>query len=295
MEHLICINTNSFPASSTDDAKEMFTDAIEGVLELNEGQDRFTFYLDTPDNNSLAEFELADGYTFEEYTKDIESSNMDLYAFLLEVEDKSPAIENVSDDVFESISTFSFYVKGSAVDRFCDVFSFAWFMSATLLSLNSDEKWSSESINVCRTENGEYLLEDLFLNNISTFEHGRMLYDKYHTINLDEICGQHYIDKDFRAWFEGLDNDNARRVADKLELACKREFQGGEPLFKNLHNASGIREIRMNAYPGGALRILFKHYKDNLQAILIGFIKKNNSEGYDTAIELAEERFGQIT
>ena len=62
-------------------------------------------------------------------------------------------------------------------------------------------------------------------------------------------------------------------------------------LFKNLKNASGIREIRMNAYPGGALRILFKHYKDNLQAILIGFIKKNNSECYDTAIALAEERF----
>ena len=154
MEHLICINTNSFPAGSTDAAKEMFTDAIEGILELNEGEDRFTFYLDTPDNSSLAEFELADGYTFEEYTKDIESSNMDLYAFLLEVEDKSPAIESVSDDVFESISTYSFYVKGSAVDRFCDVFSFAWFMSATLLSLNTDEKWSRESINVIRTESG---------------------------------------------------------------------------------------------------------------------------------------------
>ncbi|MBQ4773140.1 hypothetical protein F9U44_16695 [Pectobacterium versatile] len=294
MEHIICINTNSFPAGTRDDAKKMLTDAIEGMLELNEGEDRFTFYLDTSDNISLAEFELGVGYTFEEYTKDLASSNLDLYAFLLEIEDKSPAIENVSDDVFESISTYSFYVKDSAVDKFCDVFSFAWFMSATLLSLNTDEKWSSESINVCRTESGEYLPEDLFLNNISTFEHGKILYNKYNSINLDKICGRHYIDKGFRSWFEDLDNDNARRVADKLELACKREFQGGEPLFKNLKNASGIREIRMNAYPGGALRILFKHYKDNLHAILIGFIKKNNSECYDTAIALAEERFGQM-
>lgn len=291
MEHFICINTNSFPAGTRDDAKKMFTDAIEGMLELNEGEDRFTFYLDTSDNINLAEFELAAGYTFEEYTKDLASSNLDLYAFLLEIEDKSPAIENVSDDIFESISNYSFYVKGSAVDKFCDVFSFAWFMSSTLLSLNTDEKWSSESINICRTENGEYLLEDLFLNNISTFEHGKIIYNKYNSINLDKICGRNYVADGFRTWFEELDNDNARRVADKLELACKREFQGGEPLFKNLKNASGIREIRMNAYPGGALRILFKHYKDNLQAILIGFIKKNNSECYDTAIALAEERF----
>lgn len=44
--------------------------------------------------------------------------------------------------------------------------------------------------------------------------------------------------------------------------------------------AFDIREIRFSAYPGGAIRILFKAAGNTQQAILLGFIKKSDAEGY---------------
>ena len=64
-------------------------------------------------------------------------------------------------------------------------------------------------------------------------------------------------------------------------------------MFKTLINADGIREIRFDAYPGGAIRILFKKIGEK-QAILTGFIKKRRDEGYKQDIAVAKELYKQF-
>jgi hypothetical protein len=65
-------------------------------------------------------------------------------------------------------------------------------------------------------------------------------------------------------------------------------------LFDNLENADGLREIRISAYPGGAIRILFKALANSRQAILVGFIKKNDNEGYSVNIDKANELLAEF-
>ena len=66
MDHTICINKNSFTLNDKDVARDLFDDAIQGVLELQSGSDRFLFYLDS-DQGTLYDFQLADNYTFEDF------------------------------------------------------------------------------------------------------------------------------------------------------------------------------------------------------------------------------------
>lgn len=72
----------------------------------------------------------------------------------------------------------------------------------------------------------------------------------------------------FREWYNQLDANNRHRVYKKIQLAAQRRFAGGEPLFKNLENGEGMRELRFSAYPGGAIRILFVDLSDGGKAIL---------------------------
>jgi len=292
MEHQIVINTNSFPANSAAEANSYFEDALQGVLSLNTGVDRFTFYLDS-NNITLPDFILSDGFTYENFVQN--TTDQDLKLFLLEVVDKSPAIDTLDEDQLEGIASDVFYIPGYPIFNAHDVFSYAWVLSGTLLSIPTCEIWAKRRLHISRAaSDGQFRDENLWLNNIANASHGTELYEQFCNYNLPEVCKNHYVTDHLTDWYSSLTQENKRRALDKLSLACERGFAGGEPLFKTLSDAEGIREVRFDAYPGGTIRVLFKAITDGKQALLVAFTKKSKSSGYDAAIERAKNLYNAI-
>lgn len=299
MDHVICINQNSFPAANSETGARLFDDAIQGVLELQSGSDRFLFYLDSHSGN-LFDFEIADNFTYGRFVTDCEDP--DLASFLNEIEDKSPALDILSDDQVEEMANYSFYVPGERFDNYPDVYALAWVVSGYLLSLGNHIRWNQSEIAVSRAdEHGVYVDETaVVLKNISTQDHGIELYQELHAIeqnevDLKQIVAPHIITDSLLSWFDEQTSENKTRIVDKVRLASGRKFQGGVPLFKTLNNGNGLREIRFSAYPGGAIRILFKSFHQDQQALLVGFIKYDDNDGYTLAIAQSDQIFSNLS
>lgn len=282
MDHIICINQNSFPANSHNEANELFDNALQGVLELqSKDNDRFIFYLDSNDGG-LFDFELAKGFTYDDFISN--HSDSDIQLFLYEIEDKSPALDHLSEDQISEMSTYNFYIPESAVDNFPDVYGLAWSLSGFLLSIATSKNWEQSNITFgCAREDGIYVNETVILRNISTQAHGKEHYKELHKVDLKESISPHLISEPLLKWFHQQTDENQSKIFTKIILACGKNFQGGEPLFKTLNGDEGLREIRFSAFAGGAIRILFKHYKDRKQILLLGFIKHSDDDGYDIA------------
>jgi hypothetical protein len=295
MEHVICLNSNSFPADNRNIAMELFEDALQGVLALNNGVDRYALFHDDQGGGDLNSFQLAADFSFQEFKNELKNNNdMDLLLFLEEIDDKSPALDYITEDVFDDIAAFSFYVPGQPIPQYPDVFGLSWFLQAVLLSIPSQTHWDTEQVFIARTEDGRYVDEQLTLKNIARLDHGQQMFDDFNAVDIREICQNCHVTSDFSDWYEDLKPENKLRVSDKLKLAVNREFNGGEPLFKTLNDAEGLREIRFSAYAGGAIRLLFKSLAGGRQAILLGFLKKSNGEGYRSNIDAANGLYGEI-
>ncbi|MFT5594999.1 MAG: hypothetical protein ACI8SR_003402 [Oceanicoccus sp.] len=284
MDHVICINLNSFPAESSQLGIQLFEEALQGVLGLQEGNDRFLFYLDS-NNGNLFDMEISKGFTYEKF---ITECDHDLAVFLSEIEDKSPALDNLSEEQLEEMTSYSFYVPNESFDIYPDVYALTWAVSGYLLSINTHNRWDKSKITIARAdEEGRYINEVLTLKNISTQDHGLEHYDAFHKVNFEQLALPHIISPPLLAWFNEQTPENKTRIIDKVSLAYNRQFKGAEPLFKPLGN--GMREIRFSAYSGGAIRILFKPFEQEQQVLLVGFIKHSDSEGYKKAIEQADQ------
>ncbi|AMJ99314.1 MULTISPECIES: type II toxin-antitoxin system RelE/ParE family toxin [Alteromonas] len=292
MDQIICINTNSFPAPERDAGIELFSDSIQGVLELHSEKDRFFFYLDC-NEGSLYDLEIANGYSFGDFIE--QDSDPDLALFLYEIEDKSPALDSLSEEQIEEMAQYNFYVPHHPADSQADVYGLAWTLSGYLFTLNTAERWCQPEIEICRVdEKGRYVEESLYLKNIASVEHGKLHYENQNKLELTGLLGEHIVSEHLTAWYAQQTIENQIRMAQKIDLACRRNFNGGRPLFDSLHGDGGYREIRLSAHSGGAIRIIFKHHKDNIQALLCGFIKKSNDEGYEQAIAVAEREYQRL-
>jgi hypothetical protein len=293
MDHIVCLNSNSFPAANSNDAYDLFNDSLQGLLALNTGTDRYIIYHDSSVSEPLAGFQLSQDFTYANFKeKLLVQGEQDLFLFLAEIEDKSPAIDYLSEDILDDLAKYIFYMPQYAAVNNFDIFALAWFLPAVLLSIHTNEQWHSHKISIARTgSDGQYRDETLTLKNIAKSEHGQLLHDEFSQVNINDVCDASILTAEFIRWYEEQTKDNKVRIQDKLRLACERGFHGGEPLFKNLSDADGLREIRFSAYPGGAIRILFKALGNSKHTILVGFIKKNNNDGYVENIAIAKALF----
>lgn len=291
MDHTICINKNSFTLNDKDLTRNLFDDAIQGILELQSGTDRFLFYLDS-DKGTLYDFQLANNYTFEDFMN--ESDDIDLISFLSEVIDKSPALDNFSDEEIEELASYSFYIKDRAMDPFPDVYGLNLLISGYLLSINTEEVWSNPSISVSKADQeGKEVLESFHIKQISSYHHGVFHTQSVET-SIQDIIAPHEISKSFTVWFDEQTNENQHRIKDKLRIAKEQEFYGTEPFFKKLEDAKDLWEIRFFAHAGGCIRILYKDFDEIKKIILVGFIKKSNREGYATNITRANDLYDDL-
>ena len=291
MDHIICVNKNSFPAENKDTGIALFNEALQGVLQLQKGQDRFLFYLDS-NNGDLSDFLIAPELCYEDFIDECE--DQDLALFLAEVEDKSPALDYLTDEQIEEMASYEFYIHDQPMDAYPDVYGLAWEVTGYLLSLDKDGRWSNSEIPVSRIDaTGRYVDDIFYLKNIANEDHGVEHASELFTdnISLSEISHPHLVSDILSSWFIEQTEENKLRIVSKVRLACSRNFQGSKPLFETLTNGNGLREIRIPAYAGGAIRILFKQHHESIYALLVGFIKFSNSEGYSQAMRTANQKY----
>ncbi len=289
MDLSFCINVNSFPANSKEKAKELFNDSLKGVLNLVEGGERVTFYLETRENKRLLDLELADGYSYESFLYECE--DFDLKAFLFELEDKSPALDTLSEEQQNELMGVQCYADGREVGD-DDLYALAWVLECYILSLATEECWESEEIKINTVEDDGRYGSSFYIKNISCEHHGVLHFNDYlrkNEVDIDKLLYPHKATSGFNSWFYSQNSQNKNIIINKIEMAKKLNFQGGEPLFKTLRE--GIREIRMFAFSGGAIRIFFKKIKDFDQLIILGFVKYSDNEGYDKNIPNAVSLF----
>ncbi len=296
IDHFLCLNTNSFPAQNEQEAYDLLIEALQGILHLNTGEDRFTLYIDLP-NDDLDDFLIAPNYTYQNFKDELlEKGEQDLLGFLLSVKDFSPALDHVEEEVFEEVASYSFYIVDQGVEPNNDIFGLCWFLPATLLSIKTAQRWNQETVPIARTDSsGSYIDEDLSIKNISCIDHGKAHKTELLSANetlLEDICDRAIFSDTITNWHRHQTEENKRRIIDKISHACQKNFQGGEPLFKSLED--GYREVRFRAYPSGAIRIIFKTKPDGRHAILNGWIKKNNTEGYKQAKSEAKKIFEKL-
>lgn len=288
MDLAICINTNSLPAATVEQGKELMTDALAGVLQLiATGNERVHFYYDS-NNQELLDLELAENYSYEDFIANCD--DVDLQAFLYEVEDKSPALNALTEEQFAEVAEYALYVPNQPLDAQRDIYSLAWVLDGYLLSLATAERWCCSEIRANKQgDHGQYIDDFLLLKNITNEAHGRLHFQSAQYIDLADIIAPHCISNELKQWFDQQSKENQRVIVNKLKLATKKGFQGAEPLFKPLQNSNALREIRFSAFAGGVIRILFRNYQEEKYLLLTGFIKHANKEGYDTHIPLAEK------
>lgn len=143
MDLIFCINKNSFPAPDKDTGKNLLNDALQGLLQMSDnGNNRYFIYYDS-NNDSLLDLVVAENFTYEDF---LETSDVDLQSFLWEIEDKSPALDELSEEQINEMAAYNFYVHNEAMDSYSDVYGLAWVVNGYLLSLATDDRWLSSAI-----------------------------------------------------------------------------------------------------------------------------------------------------
>lgn len=290
MDHIFVLNLLSFPAQDAASATELLTDAARGMLWVGKENDRYALYADL--EAPLSEFALAPDFSYQEFLDYLGSNGeQDLQLALWEIVDKSPALDYLTSDEIDELAGDSYYFPDAPYAGSIDTIALAWHLDATLLSIATSGRWRNSHVEFVKYVEGSANTAPSYLNNVSCLAHGAEL----HTLlwSEDQSLSVRFPEcrftEPFLQWEEELPKDLRRRVGAKLALAEARQFQGGEPLFKTLNDADGIREMRFSAVQGGAVRILLSQRPDGHQAILIGFIKKRNREGYEQAIKAAKD------
>lgn len=293
MEHNFVFNTLSFPATSKEDAYRLLVDSAKGMLAIRSDKDRIAMYSD--DHNNCP---VGPDYYYRDFILQLgEHHEVDLQLSLMEIDDKTPMLDFLPEELFNEIASSTFYFPNEAYDGSVDVLAMAWHLDATLLSIATADKWRENEVEFAKFIEGQPSTGSSYLRNISCEEHGNTIRQQYldaAETPIEELFPRCLFSQDFLAWVRQLSKDVLNRVLNKITLADAKQFQGGEPLFNTLHNADGIREIRFSAVQGGAVRILFRVLSGNRSAILFGFIKKSDNEGYDEAIESAKTNLNRM-
>lgn len=280
-------NHLSLPVQDKNLGHKALLDTVKGMLASLQFGDTPVIYGDGV--NRFRDFEIAAGYRCEDFINELAQVDSDLQLTLIEIDDKMPMLDFMSDEQIESISNHAFYFPDEGYKTTIDILGVAWELDAILLSLNTGSRWENDEVCFAKYSTGP-MLGYSYLTNISQEKHGLHIYEQKEKLeekSLSESFPSCNFSPEFLEWVAGLAKNLQTKVKGKISLASSKEFCGGGPLFDSLEDADGMREVRFSNTEGGAVRIIFKDLPNKKHAILVGFIKKSNNEGYDQAIASA--------
>lgn len=286
MKHNFIWNSVSFFQAEDDTIFFKIESALEGLARIPVGDETAALYFDGKE--SLLERKISKNLTVQDFVAN--SDREDLVSLLLELEDKANAIDEIPES--QILSLPAFYFSGLGYEVSIDFLAIAAELDGILFSVNSIEYFNNHEIHYATYLDGDSSEKPFAIYSVFDVESGQSISDALHAIveevPLTDLLPQCDLSDDFSAWCGDLQLENNNIIRKKLTLARDRGFQGGEPLFKTLSNADGMRELRTRAFSGGAIRILFGSLKKDRIGILVGFIKKSNSDGYDENITQAK-------
>lgn len=291
MDHSFVLNHFSLPIDPQKDAFKVVLSLMQGMIAVGDNDSRYSLFTDT--GSSLRECCFTDGFTFEDFLNRLPSENEhDLQLALAEIDDKTPMLDFIDDQQIEEIASSGYYFSDDGYTQSIDLLAIAWHQDAILLSVPNNERWSAPEILFAKYTEGIDCNGTLSLPNVSSKESGEVLHQNFYVTAespLHECVNNCEFSTEFFEWFNALPLDLRHRIRSKLLLADSKAFQGGEPLFKTLDDADGMRELRFSAVQGGAVRILFGQLPIGLQGIFIGWVKKDDADGYASNIRTANK------
>jgi hypothetical protein len=290
MDYSLYFNSLSVPAPEVEKAHGLINDAFQGVLDLNQGTDRFFLFADT---KNLDDFELAIGFTYGDFKTRLRDENsIDLLSFILEIEDKAPFIDYLSDERFEELSKMTIYMDDVPYNQNMDIFGQALLENGIMFSMATRDLWESHVINFFILRDGEYTPDVYSVPNISRHDHAQFILDKPEE-NIQEIFADVLFTEDFTNWYEACKREDKSKIRNIIANCHANDFQMGRPLIDTIRNSefSNMKEIRAgNAHAqSGKIRILFAMDRVRRANILVGFIKHSND--YSDEIKKADSSF----
>ncbi|MBV6342153.1 type II toxin-antitoxin system RelE/ParE family toxin [Candidatus Magnetobacterium casense] len=291
MDYSLMFNNLSIPASDQSAAYELLIEAFQGVLHLNQNEDRFELYFDT---DNPAGIKLAESFTYEDFKEIVSNKERDLYLFITQIEDKAPFYDSISDDDFNELTTLSPYFKDHPYNENLDIFSLALYKNGVMLSLATDELWQCYNIDMYYNNEKGYKPTKVHIFNISGVEHAKHILIALEE-SINDCAPDAYFTKNFLSWFEVCGKENQHKIKKRLKDCHNNGFNFVRPIIDTLNGSQiqNMKEIRFGNAQGqhGKIRILFAKDKIGTPVILEGFIKHGND--YTKHIRIADSRFDE--
>jgi hypothetical protein len=248
---------------------------------------------------SLLTRKISPNYNISDFIDHLEGvGESDLALVLLEIEDKADSISSLSDDTILDFSNASYFFTQLGYTGSIDYIALAVHIDGVLFGVESQSCWASHEVEFSIYPSQHNNARPSIIYTISSQQSGIRLRSHYDLLGsiipLEDLLPNCRITDNFRDWLGELTNENESIVRKKLKLAHERGFQGGKPLFDTLDDGDGMREVRFNAYGGGAIRILFAALPNEIFALLVGFIKKSDNEGYTENIKIGKTLWKQL-
>jgi hypothetical protein len=293
VDHSLFFNHLSLPANDYVEAYSKLFDAFQGVLCLNQGNDRFLLYFD---GENLDTCELANGFTYGDFKRRLnDNQEVDLLLFIYEIEDKTPSMVYLNDDNFEYLCNVTLYIKDKPYKNM-DIFGHAFLQNGIMLSLGTHILWCNHLIEFCCLEKGSYIPLICNVDNISNKVNGIAIVNKWY-YNIEEICCEALFTDQFLSWFNELNSEDKDKTKRILTHCYEYSFNLGRPLIDTLNGSRfpNMKEIRVGSSYGqsGKIRVLFAMDTNRMANVLIGFIKHSND--YSEQIALADSLFSALS
>lgn len=292
MEHLLCFNHVNLPVDVRNNAFALLEESLQAALRLNSGEDRYAIYYDVEDQNQIL---LSEGYLYSDFKRELSGRDVDLFSFILEIEDKVPFLEKLPEEDVEELSGVTGYVPGKGYATNYDIFTYAWLKSGFLLSLGSDDFWRRNTIDLSISFDNFQNESQVSIRNLSRFENADFHIGQARE-KIEEVFPGLHFEADFLGWYDAICQNDRDKTKNVIRLCVEGDFRLGRPVIDTLRDSDyqNMKEIRVgNAFgQRGKIRLFFISSADRIIYILLGFIKHSND--YTVQIKQADALYAAI-
>jgi len=296
MEFKFVWNTTSFDEATDESIFSNLQEALEGLIRIPRANEIASLYFDG--STPLMYRKISPSYFVSDFITNLQNCNLgELAQVFLELNDKADAINSLPDEVINEMSNTSYFFTSMGYSGSIDALALVSEIDGILFSIRSSETWQNHEIEFSTYPPPEFDQKPSITFSVCDVKTGDLVAAALTKVDeacsLEDLLPNCIFTDAFLDWSKALTTENTAILRQKLNLAYQRSFEGGKPLFDTLTGADGMREVRMKAHAGGAIRVLFGALGGGRVFLLRGFIKKSDNEGYKTNIAGALKDWNQ--